>query len=361
MQIKTIPGDYIINAPMRFNPWMMQSDFVLKAVCIKNDTYETIRINKIAFGLNVNGKRVKEVCYSDEALEQLINEVPNKMKYTSDWDWKVMIGKEKFWNIENLSGGVILKPNQEIGSLNEFFIVVNQIPIDEVTISVFYEKNEEIMTKKYSIPVMEYETKNRYTFPVKGVWQINGNYDCIGAHRTQYSMEFAFDLGKIDVDSTYEHDEDYCWFGEDILAIADGEIVSCFNEATLRINFPEDSETDERVLKEREEIVKQFGHMPLQCGNYVIIKHDNEEYSLYGHMIYHSLTVKKGDFVKQGQIIGKIGNTGRSACPHLHFQLMNGPDYSTARGLPCHFTNITDAQHHKLGLICEEYTIVIAK
>lgn len=101
--------------------------------------------------------------------------------------------------------------------------------------------------------------------------------------------------------------------------------------------------------------------MPLQCGNYAIIEHDNGEYSLYGHMIYHSLTVKIDDYVKQGEVIGRIGNTGKSGCPHLHFQLMNGPDYSTARGLPCHFINITDARHHNLGLICEEYTIVIAK
>ncbi len=361
MQIKTIPEDYIINAPMQFNPWLMQSDFVLKAVYIENDTLETIRISKISFELNVNGKRMKEVCYSDDALDQLIKEFPNKIKYCSDWDSKVMIGKVKFWNMENLSDDIIMKPNQEIGILNEFFIVVYHIPIDEVTISVSYDKNEEFITEKRSIPVIQYEPKNRYTFPVKGAWQVNGNYDCIGAHRTQYSMEFAFDLGKIDVDSTYERDEDYCWYGEDILAIAGGKIISCFNEVMLRINFPDDSETDEEVLKERKKIIEQFGHMPLQCGNYAIIKHDNGEYSLYGHMIYHSLTVKKGDFVKQGQIIGKIGNTGKSGCPHLHFQLMNGPDYSTARGLPCHFTNITDAQHHKLGLICEEYTIVIAK
>lgn len=360
MQIKTIPEDYIINAPMQF-PWMMQSDFVLKAVYLKNDTFATIRISKISFELNVNGKRMKEVCYSDTALEQLIKEFPNKIKYCSDWDSKVMIGKEKFWNLENLSDDIIMKPNQEIGILNEFFIVVYHMPIDEVIISVSYDKNEECITEKHSIPVIQYETKNRYTFPVKGVWQVNGNYDCLGAHRTQYSMEFAFDLGKVDTDSNYERDEDYCWYGEDILAIADGEIVSCFNEAKLRINFPIDSETNEEVLKERKNIIEQVGYMPLQCGNYAIIKHDNEEYSLYGHMIYHSLTIKKGDYVKQGQVIGKIGNTGKSGCPHLHFQLMNGPDYSTARGLPCHFTNITDAQHHKLGLICEEYTIVIAK
>lgn len=97
------------------------------------------------------------------------------------------------------------------------------------------------------------------------------------------------------------------------------------------------------------------------CGNYVVLRHDNEEYSLYGHLQYHSLTVKKGETVKQGQPIGRLGNTGKSGCPHLHFQLMNGPDYSTARGLPCHFTNIVDAMKNPLSLIREEYTIVVAE
>lgn len=361
MKINTIPDDYIINAPMHFNPWMIQSDFVLKAVYLQNDSLDTIVVNKISFELYANKTKIKEVCYSESAVKLLISEFPNKINHRSAWDTKVMIGKEKYWNVENLSDDIIMKTGQEIGILNEFFLVVYHLPIDELTISVSYYKDDELITDKRSIPIVQYKTKNQYTFPVKGVWQTNGNYDCLGAHRTQYSMEFAFDLGKVDTDTKFERDEDYCWYGEDIHAIADGEVVSCFNNTKIRINFPDDSEKDENTLNERKKIIEQYGYMPLQCGNYAIIKHDNGEYSLYGHMIYHSLTIKKGDTVKRGQIIGKIGNTGKSGCPHLHFQLMNGPDYSTARGLPCHFINITDGQHNKLDLIREEYTIVIAK
>lgn len=138
-------------------------------------------------------------------------------------------------------------------------------------------------------------------------------------------------------------------------------VVDCFNDTRLRVNFPDDSTTDEKELAERRTIIDNFGYMPIQCGNYVVIRHDNEEYSLYGHLQYQSLTVKKGETVKQGQTIGRLGNTGKSGCPHLHFQLMNGPDYSTARGLPCHFTNIIDAMRNPLSLIHEEYTIVVAE
>jgi|GEM_PF-5415122 hypothetical protein len=106
-------------------------------------------------------------------------------------------------------------------------------------------------------------------------------------------MEFAIDLGKIDADSDFERDEDYCWYGEDILAISDGEVVSCFNDTTLRINFPDDSKTDEEILNERKKLIEQFGYMPLQCGNHAVIRHDNGEYSLYGHMIYMLITLKE--------------------------------------------------------------------
>jgi len=38
-----------------------------------------------------------------------------------------------------------------------------------------------------------------------------------------------------------------------------------------------------------------------------------------------SITVKKGESIKTGQIIGKCGNSGRSPYPHLHFQLQTMP------------------------------------
>jgi len=143
--------------------------------------------------------------------------------------------------------------------------------------------------------------------------------------------------------------------GHDIIVIGDGEVVDCYNTADWRI-FPSDDPNSGWI-----KIKNQFGNTPLHCGNYVIIKHDNDEYSLYGHMIQHSVTVKKGMKVKQGDILGKLGNTGFSFSPHLHFHLMNGSDIFEARGLPCHFTNISDMLGRPLSLIMEEYTIVMTK
>lgn len=55
--------------------------------------------------------------------------------------------------------------------------------------------------------------------------------------------------------------------------------------------------------------------------NFIIIEHSNGEYSRYDHLQYHSVKVKAGEKVKAGQEIAKIGMTGYTYIPHLHFQV----------------------------------------
>ncbi len=57
-------------------------------------------------------------------------------------------------------------------------------------------------------------------------------------------------------------------------------------------------------------------------GNYVIIAHRNNFFSLYGHML--GFQVKAGDTVHQGQLIGYEGSTGNSTGPHVHFEYRYG-------------------------------------
>ena len=58
-------------------------------------------------------------------------------------------------------------------------------------------------------------------------------------------------------------------------------------------------------------------------GNMIVINHGNGVQTLYGHC--SSLIAKAGDKVSQGQVIAKVGSTGRSTGPHLHFEIrING-------------------------------------
>lgn len=87
--------------------------------------------------------------------------------------------------------------------------------------------------------------------------------------------------------------------GSEVLAALDGEVIE------VKVDSKEggpDSKYDD-----------------LKYLNYITLKHDNEEYSQYGHLNYKGAFVKEGDFVKQGQKIAITGRSGLTTCPHLHF------------------------------------------
>lgn len=54
-------------------------------------------------------------------------------------------------------------------------------------------------------------------------------------------------------------------------------------------------------------------------GNYVIINHSSGYRTLYGHMVVRTNDVKVGQYVTTGTIIGRVGSTGNSTGPHVHF------------------------------------------
>lgn len=113
------------------------------------------------------------------------------------------------------------------------------------------------------------------------------DYDCIrsffGSRRTynddpRLYYHTGLDLG-------------YC-YGIDIIAPADGKVVAVMPDQVVR-------------------------------GNTLVIDHGLGVYSVYMHMA--KFNVEQGQMVKQGDLIGEIGNTGRSVGPHLHFEIdING-------------------------------------
>ena len=57
-------------------------------------------------------------------------------------------------------------------------------------------------------------------------------------------------------------------------------------------------------------------------ANFVTIKHSDEEFTFYGHVRKGSAAVKIGDKVAKGQAIARVGNSGASGTPHLHFTML---------------------------------------
>ncbi len=71
-------------------------------------------------------------------------------------------------------------------------------------------------------------------------------------------------------------------------------------------------------------------------GNYVTVDHGNGEFSLMAHLRQGSVTVKKGDRVKRGQVIGKMGFSGDAFTVHTHYELRAGTDMNV-EGVPSRF------------------------
>jgi hypothetical protein len=147
----------------------------------------------------------------------------------------------------------------------------------------------------------------------------------IGNGNLYIAQRFAIDYVKITADGhTYTGDRkknsNYLCYGADVLAVADGKVVAVKNDVPENVPDP-----TARAIELGLETVG---------GNFVALDLGYHRYALYGHMIPGSVTVKVGDSVKRGQVLGHVGNSGNSTEPHLHFQIADAPSFLLANGLP---------------------------
>lgn len=202
-----------------------------------------------------------------------------------------------------------------------------------------------------TLKVENRQSPNEYLFPLAGTWYVGAGPNLESPHRWAANEEFAFDLAALGGDGlTHKGDgshlADYYDYGRDVLAVADGVVVEAGADATeadSRLKQPGESEEDfeKRTVTEQMKLLATGSKAAL--GNYVILRHTGGEYSHYAHLKQGSVRVKAGDAVKQGQVIGQLGQTGNSTEPHLHFQLTDGPDPMYSRGLPIRFKNAVNA------------------
>jgi D-alanyl-D-alanine carboxypeptidase len=111
----------------------------------------------------------------------------------------------------------------------------------------------------------------------------------------------------------------YYGFGREIVAVANGTVVDA-----------SDGLADFGTIYSATGVT-----VASAAGNYVIIDLGNRKYACYAHMVNGSVRVKKGDTVKEGQVLGLMGNSGNSDIPHLHFQVVTDtPSFLGAEGYP---------------------------
>ena len=79
-------------------------------------------------------------------------------------------------------------------------------------------------------------------------------------------------------------------------------------------------------------------------GNYIVISHGFGYTSLYAHL--DSFSVKAGQKVHRGDVIGYVGNTGLSIAPHLHYEVMlNGQNVDPVNYF---FNDLSAAEYEKM-------------
>jgi murein DD-endopeptidase MepM/ murein hydrolase activator NlpD len=75
----------------------------------------------------------------------------------------------------------------------------------------------------------------------------------------------------------------------------------------------------------------------LSDGNYISIQHDDGSIAHYWHLQKNGVVVNQNDTIQAGQWIGLSGNTGYSAFPHLHFEVVGNDDKGNFTQLPTRF------------------------
>ena len=202
--------------------------------------------------------------------------------------------------------------------LHEHFSFFASRAVDELRIEGRWGQK----TDGISVPVIPYESPNRWRFPLAGTAVVTDTYPSVNSHRWCRNSEFAFDAGTFDetlARSTIG--------GSPVFAACDGVVEEVFDglEDT-------DDATDLAAIE------AQYGEHARIDGNHVLIRHPGGELSLYAHLQKGSVSVSAGETVQAGQPIGRVGSSGSSWTPHLHFHVMR--DGIEGPGVPVRFDGL---------------------
>lgn len=174
-------------------------------------------------------------------------------------------------------------------------------------------------------------SKNKYILPFASSkpWFIEfGGTNKKNSHSwDMISQRYAYDFEIRKNDLPYHNDlqefKNYYSYLEPIIAPYDGWVIELINR-----------HQNTHITKDRQIICD----VDDPKGNYIVLKHPNGEYSTLCHFEKDTFKVQLGDLVKQGDILGLVGNSGNTQGPHIHFQVQQGPNPDTDKGIKISFT-----------------------
>ncbi len=199
-----------------------------------------------------------------------------------------------------------------------------------------------------SLPVDSRFAKTKLRFPLEGTWFTAVGPTMHTGHRWALPEEFGYDIARIGAGNSSHRGlgqrfADYYAYGAAVRAAGSGVVVAAVNDqpenpAILR-RPGETADAYGARMQELQGALLSKGAAAI-AGNLVMIDHGGDEYSLYAHLIPGSVRVKIGDKLSGGAPLGKLGSSGNSTEPHLHFQVCDAPDPLACAGIPVEFQDI---------------------
>jgi murein DD-endopeptidase MepM/ murein hydrolase activator NlpD len=133
-----------------------------------------------------------------------------------------------------------------------------------------------------------------------------------------FAIDWVREVGGRIYNGDGSQNTDWVGFGEPIHAVADGTAVVAVDG---KPDIP--PMTKNPGLRTPEDY----------AGNNVVIAIGHGRYAVFDHLVRGSVRVRRGQRVRAGQVIGKLGNSGNTDGPHLHFGIETRPD-ALSQGLP---------------------------
>lgn len=250
-----------------------------------------------------------------------------------------------------ISASAELAPGAYVLSAGQYLATDFRPEALQITVS-YLDQNGRPQTARRQLEVKQRDAAIAYRAPLRGKWRVSGLPILHSHHRFIPSNEFALDLfktglnGELDQGAKRDATDDY-GYAEPVMAMADGEVAFIIDgqiqdaDALSRREGESIGDARQRITQyQMQRFADDF--RAAATGNLVILRHrqgDVIEYSSYGHLKEDSITVRVGDRVRQGDVIGAVGNTGDSTLTHLHVQLNTTSDPFFSPSLPLEFEN----------------------
>jgi hypothetical protein len=180
--------------------------------------------------------------------------------------------------------------------------------------------------------------------PFVGTWRVTQGHTCETNHRRgKLGGEFSWDfvavsdaghLGAPEFDTSHRNDDSET-FGRPLISPVSGTVVSV-------VDGVEDN--DRQKSFPRRSLTEATQHPRWFFGNYIVIDAGGGVFVLLAHLKRGSVAVNRGEVVKTGDSIARAGNSGNTMLPHVHIQVMDGPDPAGASvsGIPALFRDYVE-------------------